>query len=88
MRGLPPAQPTNKTKREPPPVIDDLLAKVSETKIFTQMDLYSGFWQIPMNPDDIKKTVFTSPVGLFEGKFMPFGLTNAPATFTTLYHGA
>ena len=44
------------------------------------MDLYSGFWQIPMNPADIEKTAFTSPLGLFEWKFMPFGLTNAPAT--------
>ena len=45
------------------------------------MDVYSGFWQIPMNPNDIKKTAFTSPLGLLEWRFMPFGLTNAPATF-------
>ena len=44
-------------------VIDDLLAKVSEGKISTQMDLYSGFWQIPTNPEDIKKTAFMSPLG-------------------------
>ena len=31
------------------PVIDDLLGRVAEGKIFTQMDLYSGFWQFPMH---------------------------------------
>jgi signal transduction histidine kinase len=53
-------------------VIDDLLAKVSEGKTFTQMDLYSGLWQIPMSPKDIEKTTFTSPLGLYEWMFMPY----------------
>ena len=43
----------------PLPVIDDLQGRVSEGKIFTQMDLYSGFGQIPTHPPDIEKTAFT-----------------------------
>ena len=45
------------------------------------MDLYSGFWQIPMNPEDIGTTAFTSQLGLYEWMFMPLRLMNAPATF-------
>ena len=50
----------------PLPVIDTLLAKVSERNIFTQMDLYSGFWQIRMHPRDIQKAAFTSSLGFYE----------------------
>ncbi|XP_050894797.1 uncharacterized protein LOC127101414, partial [Lathyrus oleraceus] len=42
---------------------------------------YSGFFQIPIHPDDQEKTTFTCPYGTFAYRRMPFGLCNAPATF-------
>ena len=51
------------TKRQsnPLPVIDDLLVKVGGGKVYTQVDLYSGFWHIPLKPEDRDKTAFATP---------------------------
>jgi len=45
------------------------------------LDGYSGFFQIPIHPNDQEKTTFTCPYGTFAYKRMPFGLCNAPTTF-------
>src|SRR5690606_2792974 len=42
---------------------------------------YSGFFQIPVHPDNQEKTTFTCPYGTFTYRRMPFGLCSAPATF-------
>jgi hypothetical protein len=36
-----------------------------------------------IHPDDIEKTAFKTPLGLFKSLVMTFGLCNAPATFQT-----
>jgi len=38
---------------------------------------------VRIHPDNIKKTAFKTPLGLFESLVMTFGLCNAPATFQT-----
>jgi hypothetical protein len=45
------------------------------------LDGYSGYNQIPVDPEDQEKTTFTCPFGTFAYRRMPFGLCNAPATF-------
>ena len=49
--------------------------------MFISLDLKSGFYQIPMNPDSISKTSFVTPDGQFEFLRVPFGLSNGPAYF-------
>jgi hypothetical protein len=45
------------------------------------LDGYSGYNQVPVDPEDQEKTTFTCPFGTFAYQRMPFGLCNAPATF-------
>ena len=65
----------------PLPFIDQMLERLACHKYFCYLDGYSGFFQIPIHPDDQEKTTFTCPYGTFAYRRMPFGLCNAPATF-------
>ena len=74
------------TKKDvhPIPRIDDALDSLAGTKLFSVLDLTSGYWQVELDPADKEKTAFATPFGLHQFRVMPFGLTNAPSTFQRL----
>ena len=76
----------SRTKKEnfPVPNIEETLNSLGNKRYFTNLDLLSGYHQIPIAEQSTQYTGFVTPTGHYEYTCMPFGLSNAPAIFMRL----
>ncbi|KAL1138334.1 hypothetical protein AAG570_008398 [Ranatra chinensis] len=70
-----------KSEKYPLPRLEEMLDRMTRSKVFSIIDLKLGYHQIMMEPRDIDKTAFQFERGKYGFTRMPFGLKNAPTTF-------
>ena len=68
----------------PLPKIDEMYAKLKGAKVFSTIDLRSGYHHIASGKSSRAKTAFVMPFGKYEFLVVPFGLAQAPAYFQLL----
>ena len=70
----------------PLPRIDDLFDQLRGARVYSKIDLRTGYHQLRVRDTDIPKRTFRTHYGRFEFTVMPFGLTNVTTTFMDLMH--
>ncbi|GFV97066.1 retrovirus-related Pol polyprotein from transposon 297 [Trichonephila clavipes] len=70
----------------PMPYLNDFAHSLHGKRIFSKIDIFKAFHQIPIAECDIPKTAVTTPWGLYEYTHLCFGLVNAPQTFMRFMH--
>ena len=68
----------------PLPKIDEMYAELKGAKVFSTIDLRSGYHHITLGKSSRAKTAFVTPFGKYEFLMVPFGLAQAPAYFQLL----
>ncbi|GFX71235.1 transposon Tf2-8 polyprotein [Trichonephila clavipes] len=70
----------------PMPYLNDFAHALHGKRIFSKIDIFKAFHQIPIAECDIPKTAVTTPWGLYEYTHLCLDLVNAPQTFMRFMH--
>ena len=70
--------------RFPLPLISDIIHSLGKAKVFSSLDLFSGYWQMPVEKSSRPMTAFTTQTGHYEFKKLPFGMRNGVASFSRM----
>ena len=68
----------------PLPEIDEMYGRLQGAKVFTTLDLRSGYYHISLSESSKAKTAFVILFGKYQFKAVPFGLAQVPAYFQQL----
>ena len=68
----------------PLPKIDEMYVKLKGAKVFSTIDLRSGYHHIALGKSSRAKTALVTPFDKYEFLMVPFGLAQAPAYFQLL----
>ncbi|XP_055632438.1 uncharacterized protein LOC129772930 [Toxorhynchites rutilus septentrionalis] len=67
--------------RFPMPDIDTCFNKLAGAQVFISVDLYSGYYQIPLDEESQNYTAFSTTEGHYRFLHVPFGFANGCAVF-------
>ena len=70
----------------PLPTIEEIATRLHGAKVFTVLDVRSGFWHVPLDEESSRLTTFNTPFGRYRWKRMPFGISSAPEVFQRRMH--
>lgn len=77
-----------KRERYQLPVLDELLPELSESRVFTKVDLSSAFWHLELDEESSLLTTFLTPFGRYRWNRLPFGLNISSEIFQKRLHQA
>ncbi|KAL5491807.1 hypothetical protein EMCRGX_G017171 [Ephydatia muelleri] len=65
----------------PLPRVDELLASLGKSKVFSKLDLSNAYLQLPVDDESKELLTISTHRGLYRYNRLPFGVASAPAIF-------